>query len=161
MNVRLTSIVACLLLAATGCVTEPLEGDSIADRHTDNFDFFGFAFEPYELVQIQALNKDGQWETIRYAWSSGSYLNWNGMKLYYWEADATHIPHELSDGFWAHTSHPFFHHECEVRVIDSNGQTLVTFDQNYPDYQTAYGMTFGDLWDLAGNGSTLTLYSEN
>lgn len=160
MNVRskLVTAAMCLSLAAAGCVTGPNHGDSIADRHTDTFDFAGFAYKPNQYLRIQALHDDDGWVTIATAWSSGSAFNWNGMQLYAWSKANVQIP---LHHYWEHTAHPAFDHECEVRVIDPNGYGLATFDQNYPSALDALGMTVADLWNLAGHGTTMTLYSEN
>ena len=157
----LVASAACLSLAATGCVTGPLDGDTIYKHNQDTVDFYGFAYSPGEFVEIQARDQNGVWQSVDYAISANWVINWNGIKLYYWEVDDVLIKSEPGMYLWHPTGNSQLKFYSEVRVVDSSGYGMATFNQNYPGMNAALSMTFGDLWSLAGNGSSLTLYAQH
>ena len=164
MKARATLMVAaaCLSLAATGCIIAPNDGDSIADRHLDTFDFEGWATAPLQRVRIQARNGDGVWVTIAQATSARSGWLWQGVRWYYWSVDDVQVP--VHGNYWRSTEHLDFHHECEVRAVDANGFLLFTFEHGFSseyDYDEIYDMTIDELGAAAAHGTTMTLYSDN
>lgn len=167
MSTRLTrfplgvAAAVCLSLQVSGCMTSPLHGDSIEDRHHDTFDFWGATDFAFETVFIQARNDKGVWNTIAETTSAKLPEPVFGVPAHPWEVVDVLVP--LSGHYWADTAEPGFRRECELRAVGSMSGPLATFDASLRDTSFTTDPDYGllDLWNDYGHGDSVTVYSEN
>ena len=147
-------------LLASGCMMEPLHGDSIEDRHEETFDFWGATDFAFETISIQARDDTGVWNTIATTTSSKLPETMWGVTAYPWERLDVRVP--VRGHYWVDTAEPGFNHECELRAVGSMSGPLATFDASMRgSFTTDPDYSLRDLWNDYGHGDSVTVYSEN
>ena len=138
---RLLLLVA-MISFSSGCCVYPLQDDKGPDF---NRSFYGATLNPEETVEFQAKNRDGQWEVFHSVKTSNIPLRgWGGIDYYVWNCFDLAIPSK----FWRDT-HGISINVCEIRVIDSAGENLYTYNEPWTNDDLFSNPL--EVWNARGN----------
>ena len=151
-----------LALCASSCMVSPGDGEHLGkftsggDLSESTVEFTGFTTEPRTPLAVQALRREGGWETIATTQARTYPLRYDGRTYYSWTARAG-VPYSC----WA------FHQDlpdgtlikAKIRVLDlDRGAPLYTFEEGFDEWFDP-SVPLEEMWVRHGVGSAITLYA--